>query len=465
MSGHELGGFKKSHKFDYTTLRNTLQNEIFIQNLNTSLATLFSKIDKSTINNDVFNMLNVLVNTNPSFGKKGILGSVSITKLKQLKTEVEQEFSGSLNIIEETQNSVSTENNLHDAEVNSAANQDLIKKTLNKIKGLFRRIHRKENNIKIAQYHIKNGSAPKQLFIEMFPVPFLIHDITFVQNYDVMVKRWQKEALELAIESFKRQVEALRNNIENNKRVIENLVNDISQELDKVSSEAMKLVETSLNNALEKAERINIRSFSSRDKSPQGSTKDDEIFENSFSSDYQEENQVNSNEGQTTDPEDHHSNNRSRNRNNRIRTNRSRSNNSRARSNTMRSNNSRSNNSRSNNSRSNNSRSNNNRSNHFRSNNFQQANYNNDNGQYRSSNNVSHQRYHSNERPNRNSYQNSNRNNSRYRNYEENDFNPMQPRNNYQNRNNFNNNRDSNDSYNRNRNNYFHQGQRNVNRS
>ena len=86
LSLQELNSFKKYHKEEYATLRNTLHTEIFLQNLNTSLAALLLKVEKNAINNDVYNILACLTNANPSFGKKGTLGSVSLNKLKQLLT-------------------------------------------------------------------------------------------------------------------------------------------------------------------------------------------------------------------------------------------------------------------------------------------------------------------------------------------------------------------------------------------
>ena len=284
MSAHEFAGFKRNHANTYNFLRNTLQNDIFIHNLNTSLATLFCKVDKEKIDNDSFNMLTILVNSNPNFGNKGILGAVPIEKLKLLKTSIESQFTTSLNDIDIQSPSFNTNESENSINANQhAANQALLEKISKKIKEIYKRIHKKENNIKVAEYHIKNGSAPKQLFIDSFPQPFLIHDIIFVQEYDKLVKTWQVDALKLSISCMKRQIENLKNNINNLKdQITPQMHNDVDDLLCQLSEEAYSTLESTLQNAFEKAERVNIRTFFARDKSPE--EKDDDVFNKSFES-------------------------------------------------------------------------------------------------------------------------------------------------------------------------------------
>ncbi|RNA00546.1 hypothetical protein BpHYR1_026795, partial [Brachionus plicatilis] len=52
------------------------------------------------------------------------------------------------------------------------------------IKHWIRRILVKENNIKIIESHIKNGTTPNQLFYDKFPSPFLNYDLKFVNSKD-----------------------------------------------------------------------------------------------------------------------------------------------------------------------------------------------------------------------------------------------------------------------------------------
>ena len=73
-------------------------------------------------------------------------------------------------------------------------------------------ILRKENNINLLEFHLKNETYPNQLFFDKFPTPFLLFDEQFVNNYNKIIKETQIQIMTLAISSLTQQTDTLKNN-------------------------------------------------------------------------------------------------------------------------------------------------------------------------------------------------------------------------------------------------------------
>ena len=276
LSGQEFAGFKRANAKSYNILLENLDNkQIFVNNLNTSLVLLFCKAKVDEITDESYTVLDILIKRNPNFGMKGTLGTVSIDKLKQIKSTIDQQYSNE----QDSETRSATTTNRNDVNNRSQEHSLLRKSALNNIRDLYKRIHRKKNNVRIIEYHEKNGSVPSKLFIERFPTPFLIHDIIFVEGYNDIIKECQKKIMTFCKKRLEEQVEALEKDIAKNKSKLEGSDN-LEDEISRIEKETIDTLLPSFQKSMEKAERINIRTFVHKESSPNTSLDEDFFSEN-----------------------------------------------------------------------------------------------------------------------------------------------------------------------------------------
>jgi hypothetical protein len=84
---------------------------------------------------------------------------------------------------------------------------------LNKIKNSYKRAFKKENNIKIIQFHLDNETTPAQLFTKNWPEIFLPNDQDYVDLYNKRIKEFSKILMKDMINRLKEQIMNLNSNI------------------------------------------------------------------------------------------------------------------------------------------------------------------------------------------------------------------------------------------------------------
>ena len=98
------------------------------------------------------------------------------------------------------QNTQSTTHNPNNTIVINDEEDSLAKNVIfKKIKNSLRRVLKKENNIKILNFHIKNGTTPSQLLYSKFPIPFLSYCDNFVQGYNNIFSKTHIEIMNFSI--------------------------------------------------------------------------------------------------------------------------------------------------------------------------------------------------------------------------------------------------------------------------
>ena len=189
------------------------------------------------------------------------MGNTQINTLKELKTKVENQFNSSPLILNQNR----TNNELQDTNSQSEMNmlsEIEIKQQLDEAKGLFKRVFKKNLSLKVFQYHMLNGTAPKEISIHNFPPPFLSHDKEFVEEYDKLIKSFQTQIMELCIKRASQQVDTFQEKISNIKTYLSaKNVQDVDSKLTNIKSNVENTWKLINEKALEKAQRLVIKPF------------------------------------------------------------------------------------------------------------------------------------------------------------------------------------------------------------
>jgi hypothetical protein len=278
LSNNTVGSFKGKQKEQYQIIKKALNNaDISVSNLSASLHHLLIKVDQTKIKNKTFEMLSTLIDINPNFGERaGILGNVQLNKLKTIYESVKQQFNDSHTITSPfhlTQPQIQQQTHR-----NNAANEEIIKKASEKLKNLFKRINKKTMSIKIFNFHIENETAPKEISLNNFPVPFLAHDENFVKAYDSLIKKFQKEIMELCLNRVKEQKVILDERINTIKTSLEGKIEDVDSFVENLSKKSEDTWKPFIDASLEKASRIIIRSINVRKNINNETSIDEEWF-------------------------------------------------------------------------------------------------------------------------------------------------------------------------------------------
>lgn len=84
---------------------------------------------------------------------------------------------------------------------------------LKKTRLSLRRAIKKENHIKILQFHLENNTVPSQLFYRCWPEVFLTYYVVFVDKYNERIKEFATTILNDIIKHLKTQIEILNINM------------------------------------------------------------------------------------------------------------------------------------------------------------------------------------------------------------------------------------------------------------
>ena len=77
------------------------------------------------------------------------------------------------------------------------------------------------------ELHLNKSITPKELSHFRFPVPFLQHDQIFVDNWNNMISKWQKESMEYIISRLNEQIAILKKYIVLYKKILNNHIPNI----------------------------------------------------------------------------------------------------------------------------------------------------------------------------------------------------------------------------------------------
>jgi hypothetical protein len=178
---------------------------------------------------------------------------------------------------------------------------------------------------------MQNGTAPKEISIHNFPPPFLSHDKDFVKEYDKLIKTFQTQIMELCMSRVNQQLNAFKEKITNIKTYLKSKnVQDVYSKLDNIKINTENTWKSISDTAMEKAQRIIIKSYTVRQINNQNVSMDEVWFHRETSNTQQNnnhnqsatnvnENGTNTNNNQSFNNHRHRSRSRGRsnNRNNR----------------------------------------------------------------------------------------------------------------------------------------------------
>ena len=233
-NGTSFGYFKKNNKTEHTSLSTSFHQDLTIHNLLDFLLSSFKSIDTNSISKGQYIVLNDLINKK-LLVKQVALNDLQINDLKEVKNQCLEKFrdvfrDDSIDLNE-------NENvNLPD-ELNEDDSLDLDKFTASQLMNLYQKmsqlfnvgggtknfpntsnndinlvdnlknscfklldkIIRSENHLKILKTHLDNKTVPRSLEVNRFPRPVLMHDVTFVEEYNNLISKFQEDSLNLAI--------------------------------------------------------------------------------------------------------------------------------------------------------------------------------------------------------------------------------------------------------------------------
>ena len=186
--------------------------------------------DKNNIN--IYDFLSKVINANGRFNNDVTgLDEEKVKQLRIIQSKMICVFSSHNDYITNlvhnrvdmiTASKLNHSNNLNLSDTDIEFN-NLIKNHFNIFKNLINMINKKirfESHKYICLFHIQNGSTPSSLFYDRFPRPFFQDSEEFVNNYNQLIKEFQKNTLNI-----------IKNEIDDRLKVINDKINDISNEL------------------------------------------------------------------------------------------------------------------------------------------------------------------------------------------------------------------------------------------
>ena len=283
FSSHQLGSFKNHHEACYKSIKSVYGLEIKTSNLLHALSTIYEKLEPTFIKNSSFKLLEIITTKKPNLSGAGIPSNIILEKFNRVKEKVVAPYT-STNLDIQTPNLDSRI--VNDTIINEENNFNVesVKKDFNykRIRSLIGRIEKKENDIKILQFHLNNDTTPSQLFYKNFPEPFLSHDSIFIERYNNFIHETQKGMINLSITRLSEQVNLLKENQLKHKNELvknfsENNIEKINELLSELEKKQIEIFKNDFTKADEKAKRIVARPFVVKQSKKESDPKEKEV--------------------------------------------------------------------------------------------------------------------------------------------------------------------------------------------
>ncbi len=288
FSQASLGRFKANYPKLNGILKNELEHELIIATFIGDFTKLLNTLNVEVIRGSIIKLASDLIKFNPNFGKKGLL-SIYHTKcineaINNAKTAFTsssneedifsdpfnvqtQQLTPSIDIIDETiiinegtGEPVNTNTNI--VNLDNLDDDSLYKK----IRFAFRRMIRKDQNVKINKFHLDNKTVPKSLYAKSWPVPMLAHNENFMKNFnEIIFQKTVPLILQLNMNFESDSITALRSNIDEYKSKIKDKTN-INEKINLIISEENKKAESYIKKSDDKAKATVLRQFITKPK-------------------------------------------------------------------------------------------------------------------------------------------------------------------------------------------------------
>ena len=151
--------------------------------------------------------------------------------------------------------------------------------TQKRIRKLYKRINKKLISNKVHEFHKLNGTAPKQLNVYQFPVPFLPHDIIFMESYNNLIKKFQNEIIDLCIKRCNDQIKKLEDDLARLKSQVNNNNNNIDEIFNNIKKEVEDSFKMKTQKALDKAAKLIVRSLNVKERNDNDSSIDENWYD------------------------------------------------------------------------------------------------------------------------------------------------------------------------------------------
>lgn len=263
----------------------------------------YKLLDPIDIRNSSFELLSVIVSSNPTFGPQGKpFSSNDMNALKHIYTAsrsnyvfdepIEELFNEPIidthsnaapietiipdtpqtqsllsqlisamttqtSLIEQLVNRDSYSQNQTTPHVHRSTVQLPTEQINKKVKNYYSRILKKKNHVAIIKFHLTNNTTPSQLFFKNFPVPFLAHDEQAVTDHNNIIADCQKQLMNSILQHLDSQINALERNLKQFKE--DNNIN--SSLLEDALKETENSLKQEFKRADEKAKRIVAQPF------------------------------------------------------------------------------------------------------------------------------------------------------------------------------------------------------------
>lgn len=130
-----------------------------------------------------------------------------------------------------------------------------------KVKQLFNKKLRYENDIKILKIHEELKSVPEQLNFDKFPEPFLKHNLSFIEDYNKLLSNFQSEIMSLIKRSLKSELDILQKDLNYYKSNLRGIVNNVDEFIDNLHKHEEKNLEKQFIDSDNKARRVKLKPF------------------------------------------------------------------------------------------------------------------------------------------------------------------------------------------------------------
>jgi hypothetical protein len=129
----------------------------------------------------------------------------------------------------------------------------------------IKKVLRANNNINIMKTHISNDTAPQCLNYNRFPLPFLYHNKDYVDNYNSLIGKFQKEIMNFNIDALKKYNESLTKQIESSKNNLVGLVDDVDKLVSDIDNDLNKQLRPYFLKSSLKIQNITMKKFVVKD--------------------------------------------------------------------------------------------------------------------------------------------------------------------------------------------------------
>ncbi|CAF0968752.1 unnamed protein product [Brachionus calyciflorus] len=312
FNGHSIGGFKRNSKGSYYELivksvSDDSKFDMDSKNISKILFSLFIMCSEHKLSGMSYWLLSDICNFNPVIAECDPYKEDDLSELKNILKKLIEVYDQTEDpfVVKDTQvvsnndSNIENENNLQstnypdntrdlvdrhfleqsinklmsdlDSRINALnlpvndpelyLTSERIEQFGSKIKYLFNKKLRYENDVKVLRFHLENNTAPKQLFYQNYPIPFLKHNEKFVSDYNKIIRNTQVATMNLIIEHIEYDINVLENDLKYYKRNLVGCVKDVDVFVQNIHDRESEFLKDEFLKSDAKCKRIFIKPF------------------------------------------------------------------------------------------------------------------------------------------------------------------------------------------------------------